>query len=255
MAERPVLEVLGVPVAQLERDEALAVAEELVADPAPRTLVYVNAHTLNLASTDEAFRRVLCSAGVVLNDGAGLAIAGRIHRSPFPANLNGSDFTVDLLARAAARGWRVWLHGARPGVSERAGAALRARIAGLELAGTTHGYVDDADLPEVLEAIRAAGTDLLVVAMGNPLQELWLERHLPATGARLGVGVGAFLDFTAGEVRRAPAAFNRLGVEWVWRLAMEPGRMWRRYVVGNPVFLWRVAREAVGRSRRGTPRR
>ena len=79
-----------------------------------------------------------------------------------------------------------------------------------------------------------------MAAMGNPLQEKWLDRHLAETGARIGVGVGAFFDFAAGEVVRAPAWMNRLGIEWIFRLAQEPKRLWRRYVVGNPVFLWRV---------------
>jgi exopolysaccharide biosynthesis WecB/TagA/CpsF family protein len=85
----------------------------------------------------------------------------------------------------------------------------------------------------------------LMVAMGNPLQERWIARHLTATGARLGVGVGAFFDFSAGVVPRAPAWMNRAGVEWAYRLAQEPRRMWRRYLIGNPLFLARVLRETM----------
>jgi exopolysaccharide biosynthesis WecB/TagA/CpsF family protein len=95
----------------------------------------------------------------------------------------------------------------------------------------------------VVGEIRRAGPGLLYVGLGNPLQERWLAAHLPSTGARLGVGVGAFLDFQAGEMKRAPGWMNRAGVEWVHRLALEPQRMWRRYVYGNPRFIYRVLRQ------------
>jgi N-acetylglucosaminyldiphosphoundecaprenol N-acetyl-beta-D-mannosaminyltransferase len=92
-----------------------------------------------------------------------------------------------------------------------------------------------------------------MTAMGNPLQEKWLAEHLPATGARLGVGVGAFFDFAAGEVARAPAWMNKWGVEWMFRLAQEPRRLWRRYVVGNPLFLARALKARLAGRRSPRP--
>lgn len=234
--------MLGVPVARLT---ATAAREELVRlyeGDRPALVAYANAHTLNLASRDSGYREVLRSADIVLNDGAGLDIAGRLFGKPFPENLNGSDFNPAILEEAAARGWPVFFLGARPGVAEEAARRLAPRIAGLRVVGTRDGYFPASESEAVAREIAATGAGLLMVAMGNPLQETWLSRHLETTGARLGVGVGAFLDFSAGVVPRAPAWMNRLWLEWLYRLIQEPRRMWRRYVVGNPLFLLRVLR-------------
>jgi len=242
----PGITMLGVRVAQLDYEAALTEIESAYSASTPETpalVAYANAHTLNLAYESEALRGVLERAAVVLNDGIGLALAARLQGSRFTTNLNGSDFTPQLLKRAADRGWPVYLLGGRPGVAEEAGRRLAESTPGLEIAGCADGYFSEDEEDEVLERIRASGCRLLLVAMGNPKQELWLARHLPQTGARLGMGVGAFFDFAAEAVPRAPAWFNRVGIEWIYRLVREPGRLWRRYVVGNPLFLARVARE------------
>jgi exopolysaccharide biosynthesis WecB/TagA/CpsF family protein len=207
----------------------------------PRHLCYVNAHSLNIAYRDDSYQRVLSRADLVLNDGAGVSLAARMRGRRFPENLNGSDFTIRLLTLAAENSWRVYLYGGQPGVAQDAATALCARIDGLTIAGVCDGYTDRTDA-EVAEDIRQSRADLVIVALGQPLQELWLDEHLPHTGCRLGVGVGAFLDFASGRVARAPRWMNRLGIEWLFRLAHEPGRLWQRYVVGNPVFLWRAWR-------------
>ncbi|HEX2296237.1 MAG TPA: WecB/TagA/CpsF family glycosyltransferase [Actinomycetota bacterium] len=234
------VEVLGVPVARLTAAAARQELVRLYEQDRPALVAYANAHTLNLASRDSGYREVLRSADIVLNDGAGLAIAGRVFGRPFPENLNGSDFNPVILEEAAERGWPVFFLGARPGVAAEAAHRLSVRIPGLQVAGSRDGYFAPAETGRVAEAVAATGAGVLMVAMGNPLQEMWLNRHLEATGARLGVGVGAFFDFTAGVVPRAPVWMNRLGIEWVYRLVQEPRRMWRRYVLGNPLFLMRV---------------
>lgn len=238
----PVIEILGVPVAKAARDEALR-AVEAAAEAGPALVGYVNAHTLNLAARDQDYRRLLVNADVVLNDGSGVSIAARMKRDRFPQNLNGSDFNPAILELAARRGWPVYFLGAGPGVADEAAAKLTQRIGGLVIAGCRDGYFPRSKDAAVAESIKASGAQVVMVAMGNPLQERWLRDNLAATGCRLGVGVGAFLDFSAQRVKRAPAWMNRFGIEWIYRLLQEPGRMWRRYVVGNPVFLWRVAAE------------
>ena len=240
------IEILGIPVAAGTTIEALAEIERLYEASAPALIAYVNAHTLNLAYKDDAYRRVLEGAGLVLNDGTGVAIAARLNGQRFPANLNGSDFNPAIVELAAQHGWPVFFLGARPGVADRAVELLKARLPILQVAGSRDGFFTDED--EVVAQIKASGAELLMVAMGNPAQEMFLARRLSETGAKLGVGVGAFFDFTAGVVPRAPAWMNKAGIEWLWRLAQEPRRMWRRYVVGNPVFLGRVLKERRRRS-------
>ncbi|MGH2752257.1 MAG: WecB/TagA/CpsF family glycosyltransferase [Actinomycetota bacterium] len=236
------IRILGVPIACLDRAGALREIERLGRLGGPSLIAYANAHTLNLAHRDEQYRALLASASLLLNDGAGVALAARIMGSSFVANLNGSDFNPEILRLAARNGWPVYLLGAAPGVAERAGAILAGRIDGLQLAGTHDGYFDARRNDEIAAEVRASGAEVLMVAMGNPVQETWLARHLVATGVRVGVGVGAFLDFTVGVVPRAPAWMNKLGVEWLYRLGQEPRRMWRRYLIGNPLFVMRVLR-------------
>lgn len=242
----PAIKILGVPVARLGPAPALSEIERLHDEDGPALVFYANAHTLNLASRDAEYKAVLQNAGLVLNDGFGLNIAARIKGGRFPANLNGSDFSPQILGFAAKRGWSSFFLGARPGVAEEAARRLETRITNLRVAGLRDGYFPPNQTQNVVDEIQNSGADLLMVAMGNPLQERWLSRYLPQTGARLGVGVGAFFDFTAGTVPRAPGWMNRMGVEWLYRFGREPRRMWRRYVIGNPEFLARVTRERLG---------
>jgi exopolysaccharide biosynthesis WecB/TagA/CpsF family protein len=244
------VELLGIPFARLTAREALDEAEVLYDRDAPAWVAVENVHGLNIAWSDPSFRATLQRASLVLNDGKGVMLAALLYGSPFPRDLNGNYFTPLLLERAALRGWPTYFLGAAAGVAERAAELLQRRWPGLVIVGTRHGYVAPAETEEVCAAIRAAGTGLLLVGMGNPLQERWLDAHLAGTGARLGVGVGAFFDFQAGVVPRAPGWMNRLGIEWVHRLAQEPGRLWRRYLLGNPAFLYRVVRERARRAQR-----
>ncbi|MGH2698605.1 MAG: WecB/TagA/CpsF family glycosyltransferase [Actinomycetota bacterium] len=209
---------------------------------------------MNLASADPSYAEVLRAADLVLNDGKGLLLAGLLLGRRFPADLNGNFFTPLLLDHAAASGWSVYILGARPGVAERVAETLRVKHAGLRIAGTMHGHFSPAEEDEVVARIRATNPGLLLVGMGNPLQERFLARRLGDTGARVGLGVGAYLDFQVGEVSRAPSWMNRVGLEWVHRLLKEPRRMWRRYVLGNPLFVWRVLRSRLrGGIRSKTP--
>ncbi|MGI8773670.1 MAG: WecB/TagA/CpsF family glycosyltransferase [Actinomycetota bacterium] len=241
----PVIDILGIPVVKASPSQALGAVERAAEEASPALVAYVNAHTLNLAHEDPEYRSLLAGAALVLNDGVGVGLAARMKGDRFPANLNGSDFNPRILELAARRAWPVFFLGAEPGIAEQAARRLRERVPGLVVAGTRDGYFSRSEDAAVANAIAASGAKVVMVAMGNPLQERWLVANLAATGARLGVGVGAFFDFAAEKVARAPAWLNNIGLEWVWRLVQEPGRLWRRYVVGNPVFLWRAARDAI----------
>lgn len=233
------LRVLNTRVDAMAGSEVLAaLADRSVSRP--RHLCYVNAHSLNVAYRDESYREALSRADLVLNDGIGIELAARMRGRRFPENLNGSDFTLRLLSLAAERRWRVYLYGGQPGVADDARDRLCERIEGLEIVGVCGGFGMTTEY--VLRHIRSVCADVVIVALGQPQQELWLDQNLPATGCHLGLGVGAFLDFASGRVVRAPGWMNRLGVEWLFRLVQEPGRLWRRYVVGNPLFLWRAWR-------------
>ena len=244
-----VLDVLGVRVHMLDETAALERIEHLHDVGPPGLVSYVNPNTVNLAWRDPAFGATLACADLRLADGFGIRIAARRQGVRVPAILNGSDFNAAVLRRAAARGWPVFLLGGPSPVAERAAQRLSERIAGLRVVGTHHGFFADGDTDAVVDRVRTSGASVLMVALGQPRQEQWLVRHLDRTGARVGLGVGGFLDFSAGAVRRAPAWMNRAGLEWTYRLTQEPRRLARRYLIGNPVFLARVLRPGAGDGR------
>jgi exopolysaccharide biosynthesis WecB/TagA/CpsF family protein len=232
----------SVEIAALTRQEAIARLLDAMTRDEPLKVAFANAHLVNVAAADAAFSRVL-RGFLVLPDGIGVDLGARlIAGRPFPANLNGTDLMPALLA-AASRPLRVALIGGKPGVAERAAERLGALFPQHAVTALGHGFLDPAGEEAMLAMLEAQRPDLLLVAMGNPLQERWIARHVSGRHARVAVGVGALFDFLAGEVPRAPAIVRRLRLEWLFRLAIEPRRLWRRYVLGNPLFLWRVLRQ------------
>jgi exopolysaccharide biosynthesis WecB/TagA/CpsF family protein len=203
----------------------------------PSVFFIVNAHTLNLAWNDAAFRAVLGRADLVLNDGVGLELYGRLAGQPFVENLNGTDLLPRLLGDGDEKApLRVFLYGGVPGRAERAAEAIEARFSGARVVGTLHGYTEE----DAVEAINAASPDVLLVAKGNPLQETWIDDNRDRLDVGVACGVGALLDFLGGGATRAPAWMRSLRVEWAYRLAREPRRLSERYLVGNPAFLART---------------
>lgn len=234
--------ILDVAVEAMTAPEAVELLDSRAAGPAPTIVCFANAHTLNQTVKNERAREALQRA-VVLNDGLGVDLASRLlFGRRFPENLNGTDFVPAYLRRTRHR-YRLFLLGSRPEVAERAAARLKAMAPQHQIVGCHHGYLDACDTDAIVERIRDSGADVLLVAMGNPQQELWLTEHLAATGCRLGIGVGALFDFLAGAVPRAPQWMRRARIEWAYRMMLEPGRLWRRYLVGMPLFLMHVGRQ------------
>lgn len=238
------LDILGVSVCAMTGAEAVA-AIDTWTDDAPAKLAYLNAHGSNLAARDPDYLRTLNQLAV-LNDGIGVDIAARVlHGRAFPENLNGTDFTVRYL-QETRKVWNLFLLGAKPGVAAAAADKLKALAPRHAYVGVRDGYFPKERAGGIAEEIRRSGADLVLVALGNPAQEFWIAQHGDATGARLLIGVGALFDFLSGGVSRAPEWVRALRAEWVYRLWLEPRRLARRYLLGNPVFLARTLRRKIG---------
>jgi N-acetylglucosaminyldiphosphoundecaprenol N-acetyl-beta-D-mannosaminyltransferase len=232
------LRILGVEVVDQTVEEALDQLDAWLVDGRRRSLFFVNAHTLNLASKDEDFRRVLNGADAVFGDGTGVRWAARTRGHRLRANLNGTDLVPALLKGRA--GTRVFLLGSTPDRAPRAAAAFRRLFPACELVGSHHGYVQEEGASRAAIAqINAARPDLLLVGMGNPLQERWIARWRDDIDAELCIGVGGLLEYWTGALQRAPAWMRRKGIEWVHILLSQPWKA-RRYLIGNPVFLARL---------------
>lgn len=215
--------------------------------PHQRRIAFVNPHCANLASKDPLYRGALNSADLLLPDGSGVLLASRMLKTPLQENTNGTDLFPILCQQWQQSGARLYLLGGRHGVAEQVARHLLTKYPGLHIAGTHHGYSSEADTPLLIDEIRQSNADVLVVAMGVPLQDVWIARHQRATGVALAIGVGGLFDFLSGRIPRAPMWLRELGLEWCWRLLQEPRRMWQRYLVGNFTFLARVLRQKLSR--------
>jgi N-acetylglucosaminyldiphosphoundecaprenol N-acetyl-beta-D-mannosaminyltransferase len=240
----PMLDFFGIPIVNTTMPEAVdwigrrAIARE-------RSLMaFVNPDCLNIAYRDAAYRRILLDADRVLPDGIGIHIGCRMLGVALQANVNGTDLFPLLCARAERDGLGLFLLGARPGIADAVATNMQAQFPGLRIAGVQDGYFDPAEEDAVIARINASGADILLVAFGVPRQETWLARHHERLSPAVRMGVGGLFDFYSGRIPRAPMWMREIGLEWSWRLIQEPGRMWRRYVIGNPLFLFRVWRQA-----------
>ena len=237
--------VLGVPITLCSFAQAVRRVHDMISTGGSHHVVLANAHTLNLGCDDAAYRGVLREADIVLRDGAGVELAVRLAGRDAGHNFVGTDFVPALLEALAPSEVRVFLFGAEPGVAERAGRVLRARARNVRVVGVAPGY---GAFAPVAARVRVARPHILLVALGNPAQERWIHEHREQLGVPVSIGVGALFDYLAGRVQRAPRWMLRLRVEWLFRLVVEPQRLWRRYLMGNPRFVARVLRSRGGTS-------
>jgi N-acetylglucosaminyldiphosphoundecaprenol N-acetyl-beta-D-mannosaminyltransferase len=237
------IDVLGVGIDPVDLPALLARVGDLVRADSRATVAYANVHVLNVAARDEGLRAFLAGASVVYCDGGGVVLGARLLGETLPERMTGADWIWALAALAAARGWRIFWVGGEPGVAAEAARRLVARHPVLAIA-TEHGFV--ADEGAVVAAINAFAADIVLVGMGTPVQERWVARNRAALAAPVVWVTGATADFVSGKVDRGPAWLHQRQ-EWLARLLVDPRRLWRRYLVGNTVFLARVARARLRR--------
>lgn len=226
-------DVLGISFDNVTMEEALDRAEELMAQDGPHRVVTPNAEFVQTAKKDAQFRALLNGADLVIPDGIGVVYAAKILGRPLKGRVPGVEFAAGLCARMAKGGGRLFLLGAKPGVAELAAARLLADNPGLSVCGTHDGYFQDGG--PVADQIRAACADVVFVCLGAPKQEQWMADWGDRCGARLLVGLGGSMDVFAGQVKRAPEGWRKLGLEWLYRLLKQPSRIGR--MAKLPLFL------------------
>jgi N-acetylglucosaminyldiphosphoundecaprenol N-acetyl-beta-D-mannosaminyltransferase len=234
------IDFLGIPIANLTMDEAIESILSRASQVRPSQACFVNADCVNISWRDSDYRRILQESAIVLADGIGVKLAGRILNTNIRQNVNGTDLFPLLCARMEKQDMGVYLLGGRAGVSAAVAAWIARHFPLAQVRGHHHGFFAPEETPAILNGIRDSGAEILLVAFGAPRQEKWIAEHLHETGAHIAIGVGGLFDFYSGRIARAPVWIRELGMEWFYRFMQEPGRMWRRYFVGNAVFLWRV---------------
>jgi N-acetylglucosaminyldiphosphoundecaprenol N-acetyl-beta-D-mannosaminyltransferase len=243
--------VLGVGVDPLTVGELHAGLKRLIDGGGQGTVLNVNAHCLNLLYRDATLRGFFDRADLVFCDGVGVMLAARMLGRRIPQRITYADWVWRLAAFTEAEGLSLFLLGAAPDVAERAARRLRTLYPGLRISGVEHGYFDhrlgSAGNEAVLRKVNAADPDILIVGLGMPLQERWLMQNRDAINANVVLTGGAVFDYVSGGLRRGPRLLTDNGFEWLARLLLEPRRLWRRYLLGNPLFVFRVLRQRLGK--------
>jgi N-acetylglucosaminyldiphosphoundecaprenol N-acetyl-beta-D-mannosaminyltransferase len=234
------VQVCDVTFDNVSMSEAIARLRDMLDSGNAHHVSFVNPACVNIAASHRGYRRVLARAALVLPDGIGIKIGSALLGTPLKQNTNGTDLFPRLCEMLQARGASIFLLGGCVGVAETVAAQIALRWPGLRVAGMRHGYFGVADEGAVAEQVRISRADVLLVARGVPAQDLFIDRYLPLLGVSMAMGVGGLFDFVSGRIPRAPMWMRETGFEWIYRLSQEPGRMWRRYLVGNFSFLARV---------------
>ena len=242
---RPKSRIFEIPIDLGHPDELLRMVTGWVGTGQRRRVMYVNAHVLNQSQDRPALRAALQDADLVYCDGYGVRIAARALELPTPHRMTGADWIWSLAALCEESGRSVYLLGSEPGATREAAERLRRRYPDLDIAGTHHGFfaIGSPHAERVVEDINERRPDIVLVGMGTPKQEDWVQAYRDRLDTDVLWTVGALFDYVSGRVPRAPGWLSDNGLEWIFRLGVEPQRMWRRYLIGNPMFLSRVLAE------------
>jgi N-acetylglucosaminyldiphosphoundecaprenol N-acetyl-beta-D-mannosaminyltransferase len=236
----PSLEILGVKVNVVDRKALLQVAIAWASQDQFRTIAYANTHCLNVAYKDEAYRDILNSSDLVTVDGVGVVWAGRVLKGIRLYKVTSRTFIDDLCRMAAESHLKLFILAGSPGIASKTAALLRCKHQGLTISGTADGFFVEKTEAQVLAEIKQARPDMLLVGMGVPRQEKWIKINRENLAVPVCWGLGALFDYVAGIEPAVPSFLDRLGLEWFWRLVIDPRRKWHRYLIGNPTFIWRV---------------
>jgi N-acetylglucosaminyldiphosphoundecaprenol N-acetyl-beta-D-mannosaminyltransferase len=242
-----VRQLFGVPIAAVTCDTVVAHVDAAVAARRRFHIGVVNAAKIVNMQRDPALRADVLASDIVLADGMAVVWASRLLGEPLPARVAGIDLMERLLERAAQQGYRVYCLGATEDVLNGAIAGFRRRYPGVSIVGSHHGYFKDDQEAAVAADIRSARPDIVLIAITSPRKEQFLARWSRDLDVPVWHGVGGSFDVVAGKVRRAPDRWQRLGLEWLYRVKQEPGRLWKRYLVTNTLFVGAVIMEWAGR--------
>jgi len=225
----------------LDTPQSLDICSEFLKSDDNHLIYFINAHCFNLAQKNESYRRVLNEADIVLNDGIGISLGAKHAGILLKENMNGTDFIPKLLELASNDGRNVYFLGGKEGIAISAKLKAEQKYPELKICGYRNGYFDFNNDVEVLQDIIDKKTELLIVGMGVPRQELWLAKNKDRlTGVKISIAGGAILDFISENVSRAPKWMRKTGTEWVFRLLQEPARLFQRYAIGIPLFYYYI---------------
>jgi N-acetylglucosaminyldiphosphoundecaprenol N-acetyl-beta-D-mannosaminyltransferase len=249
------INLMGVRVDNVTMNEAVNAIVERVGGGSPCQVSFLNAHCFNVLQRDPLYLESVNSSRLVFPDGIGLKIAGQLLGCPITQNVNGTDLFPMLCKALESKQRSLYLLGGKPGTTEDVTKWLSSNYPNLVVLGSHHGYDLKNNTEKVIGEIRASGADLVLVGLGVPMQERWINQNLPEIGAKVVLGVGGLFDYYSGRIPRAPIWMRELGLEWFFRFLQEPRRLCKRYFVGNLTFLLLVLRYWMDRRTEGSKNR
>ena len=237
MASPERIEILGVPIDCVDMKQSLETVDDMVREGVAKTVIAVNAEKIIKARNDSKLLDLLRSAGLLIPDGIGGVLAAKILFGKSLSRVPGAELMPAICERSVKKGYKLFLLGAAPEVNEKAVDVLKKLYPGINIVGHQHGYFSEDGTQDLIERINDSGTDVLFIALGSPRQELWMEEYLPRLNVKVCQGVGGTFDVIAGKVKRAPKIFRKTYLEWLYRLLMQPKRIFRQTTYPKFVYL------------------
>ena len=240
----PEVTILGVRLHNVDTAETLAIIDAFIKEGGPHQVCTPNVDFIVQAQKDSEFLRILNQASLSIPDGMGVVYASRFLGTPLKENVKGRVLVIHLCRQAAQLEHSVFFLGGAPGVADQAAQTLSQQFPGLKIAGTLspsfHIMEDEQENNRVLEELNRCHPDILFVGMGAPKQDKWIAKNLSKTSIPVALGIGCTFDVISGRVKESPRWMTNVGLEWLFRLSREPGRLWKRYLVQDPKFFWKV---------------
>jgi N-acetylglucosaminyldiphosphoundecaprenol N-acetyl-beta-D-mannosaminyltransferase len=235
--------VLGVEISCIDKIQLLMLVLEWCKQKRRRTVMYVNAYCLNLAAILPDYRSILNKADLVYADGISVVWASGYLGGCRPQKITGRDWIYDFCSLAAKQDVKIAILGGSPGIVQKAGQSLMERYPNLQIVTTAHGFLSEQEEQDFTDNLAKLAPDVLFIGMGTPKQERWIMQYRAVIAAPVCWAVGATFNYVAGVEKPFPSKLERLPLEWLWRLIMNPKDKWSRYLVGNPLFLLRIIRQ------------
>ena len=229
--------ILNTYVNAMSMDETVDAVEEMIERRVPVQHVVINALKVNLMRKDENLRKIVNECPLINADGASIVLAAKMLKIPLKERVAGFDLFVRLVQEASDKNYKIYLFGAREEVVKKVKAIFERKYPTLQIVGYRNGYFTEADEPEIVKNMAESGADMMFVAFSSPKKEYWIRRYLKELNIPFVMGVGGSFDVIAGTTKRAPLWMQKCGMEWFYRFIQEPGRLWKRYLVGNVSFM------------------
>ena len=229
--------ILNTYVNAMSMDETVDAVEEMIERRVPVQHVVINALKVNLMRKDENLRKIVNECPLINADGASIVLAAKMLKIPLKERVAGFDLFVRLVEEASDKNYKIYLFGAREEVVKKVKAIFERKYPTLQIVGYRNGYFTEADEPEIVKNMAESGADMMFVAFSSPKKEFWIRRYLKELNIPFVMGVGGSFDVIAGTTKRAPLWMQKCGMEWFYRFIQEPGRLWKRYLVGNVSFM------------------